>query len=83
MEFRDSGFREIAQRIQELEFSQIPKLLDYSQQQNALGYNFSIDGPRLEECFRSRKDIFEVSQVGVSQGGLVMILLLDCTTGLT
>ena len=41
----------------------------YSQQQNALGYNLSmqgvgdvvIDGPRLEEFFRSRKDFFEVS----------------------
>ena len=37
-----------------------------SQQQNALGYNLSmqgigdvaIDGPRLEESFRSRKDFF-------------------------
>ena len=61
-----------------------------SQQQNALGYNLSmqgigdvaIDGPRLEEFFRSRKDFFEVSQVGVSQGGLAIILLLGCTAGL-
>ena len=51
-----------------------------SQQQNALGYNLSmqgigtvaIDGPRLEEFLRSRKEFFEVSQggsrKGVSQG---------------
>ena len=42
----------------------------------------AIDGPRLEELFRSRKDFFEVPQVGVSQGGLARILLLGCTAGL-
>ena len=42
----------------------------------------ALDGPRLEERFRSRKDFFEVSQVGVSQGGLARILLLGCTAGL-
>ena len=60
-----------------------------SQQQNALGYNLSmqgigdvaIDGPRLEEFLKSRKD-FLFSQVGVSQGGLARILLLGCTAGL-
>ena len=49
-----------------------------SQQQNALGYNLSmqgigdaaIDGPRFEEFLRSRK------------GGLARILLLGCTAGL-
>ena len=42
----------------------------YSQQQNALGYNLSmqgigtvaIDGPRFEEFWRSRKEFLEVSQ---------------------
>ena len=56
-----------------------------SQQQNALGYNLSmqgigdvaIDGPRFEEFLRSRKEVFEVSQ-----GGLAKILLLGCTAGL-
>ena len=64
--------------------------MNYSQQQNALGYNLSmqgigdaaIDGPRFEEFLRSRKDSFEVSQGGVSQGGLARILLLGCTAGL-
>ena len=45
---------------------------DYSQQQNALDYNLSmqgirdvaIDAPRLEEFFRSGKDFLEVSQGG-------------------
>ena len=54
----------------------------YSQQQNALGYNLSMqgigtvafDGPRLEEFLRSRKEFFEVSQGGVSQGGLARSL---------
>ena len=41
-----------------------------------------IDGPRFEEFLRSRKDFFEVSQGGVSQGGLAKILLLGCTAGL-
>ena len=62
----------------------------FSQQQNALGYNLSmqgigtvaIDGPRFEEFLRSRKDFFEVSQGGVSQGGLARILLLGCTAWL-
>ena len=62
----------------------------YSQQQNALGYNLSmqgigtvaIDGPRFEELLRSHKEFFEVSQGGVSQGGLARILLLGCTAGL-
>ena len=61
-----------------------------SQQQNALGYNLSMqgigtvanDGPRFEEFLRSRKEFFEVSQRGVSQGGLARILLLGCTAGL-
>ena len=56
-----------------------------SQQQNALGYNLSmqgigdvaIDWPRFEEFLRSRKDFFEVSQ----GGGLARILLLGCTAG--
>ena len=47
-----------------------------SQQQNALGYNLSmqgigtvaIDGPRFEEFLRSRKDSFEVSQRGLARG---------------
>ena len=64
--------------------------MNYSQQQNALGYNLSmqgigtvaIDGPRFEEFLRSRKDFFEVSQGGVSQWGLARILLLGCTAGL-
>ena len=30
----------------------------------------AIDGPRVEEFLRSRKEFFEVSQGGVSQGGL-------------
>ena len=30
----------------------------------------AIDAPRLEEFLRSRKEFFEVSQGGVSQGGL-------------
>ena len=42
----------------------------------------AIDGPRLEEFLRSRKEFFEVSQVGVSQGGLARILLWGCTAGL-
>ena len=54
------------------------KVEDNSQQQNALGYNLSmqgigtvaIDGPRLEEFLRSRKDFFEVSQGGSRKGGL-------------
>ena len=65
-------------------------IVHYSQQQNALGYNLSmqgigtvaIDGPRFEEFLRSRKDFFEVSQGVVSQGGLARILLLGCTAGL-
>ena len=60
-------------------------LIENSQQQNALGYNLSmqgigdvaIDGPRLEDSFWSRKEFFEVSQ-----GGLARILLLGCTAGL-
>ena len=42
----------------------------------------AIDGPRFEEFLRSRKEFFEVSQGGVSQGGLARILLLGCTAGL-
>ena len=42
----------------------------------------AIDGPRFEELLRSRKEFFEVSQGGVSQGGLARILLLGCTAGL-
>ena len=61
-----------------------------SQQQNALGYNLSmqgigtvaIDEPRFEGFWRSRKEFCEVSQGGVSQGGLATILLLGCTAGL-
>ena len=61
-----------------------------SQQQNALGYNLSmqgigtvaIDGRRFQEFSRSRKDFFEVSQGGFSQGGLARILLLGCPAGL-
>ena len=52
----------------------------YSQQQNALGYNLSmqgigtvaIDGPRFEEFWRSRKEFLRSrkgwSRKGVSQG---------------
>ena len=44
------------------------------ERQNALGYNLSmqgigtvaIDGPRLEEFLRSRKDFLEVSQGGLA-----------------
>ena len=51
-----------------------------------MGYNLSmqgigdvaIDGPRLEEFLRSRKDYFWVSQVGVSQRGSRK----DCAVGL-
>ena len=39
----------------------------------------AIDGPRFEEFLRSRKELFEVSQGGGSQGGLARILLLGCT----
>ena len=59
----------------------------YSQQQNALGYNLSmqgigtvaIDGPRFEEFLRSRKEFFEVSQgfcCWVAQLGEISSLLL-------
>ena len=59
-------------------FYTIMILFFFSQQQNALGYNLSmqgigtvaIDGPRFEEFFE------------VSQGGLARILLLGCTAGL-
>ena len=42
----------------------------------------AIDGLRFEEFFWSRKEFLEVSQGGVSQGGLARILLLGCTAGL-
>ena len=50
--------------------------LSYSQQQNALGYNLSmqgigdaaIDRPRFDFFLRSRKDFFEVSQGGSRKG---------------
>ena len=56
-----------------------------SQQQNALGYNLSmqgvgdvaIDGAAAGRSFEVSQGIFEVSQ-----GGLAMILLLGCTAGL-
>ena len=77
------GFRTAVGRCESVSFE---KLLSgchyfYSQQQNALGYNLSmqgigtvaIDGPRFEEFLRSRKDFLRsrkggVSRKGVSQG---------------
>ena len=38
----------------------------------------AIDGPRVEEFLRSRKDFF----FGLASGGLARILQLGCTAGL-